>query len=417
MFARILAISILIFVLPLSELNAHSGKNAPKAHRDKDPHVHYTYISKLRERARQTDPKIPFSSVRGTGHWIETWVWLRGDRLFVRAKILNDNRGSGFTGCASVSIIGPDKSEVLDRVVFQGGVNATVSKGRKTRSFDDEYMDISMLNRIGISSIKVEQWHCRKGWDSRLAATMKKTITKTGSEIFRASRDVVREVGRVKDQAYSELSRGVRKAFGPEAQKILDDIYALVPVDENVVVNIFDDAVKFSRTGDVDYLNPVYSIAASHVQKTRNTVWDKAKPIPQEVLQSQEFSSLPPEIRSQFSSARFIDAGDIPELSLPSFAIEKHRHAKAQVMDDLIVFDEVPNFGETQGKFLWMHELYHVHQYAEMGVNEFTRRYLGNEMGASAAGTSAENPMELEADIFACRFAKGAYAGYLQRTC
>ena len=63
------------------------------------------------------------------------------------------------------------------------------------------------------------------------------------------------------------------------------------------------------------------------------------------------------------------------ELSLPQNVL-RFGEAPAMTLIDVVVFQE-RNVALEDPK-LWAHELYHVMQYAEWGVNDFARRYLSD---------------------------------------
>lgn len=117
-----------------------------------DPHVVNTYVSNLRQKPFAT------SSVRGTGHWIETYLSLSGNTLKIKHNFINDNRTRGYTGCASVRVFGPNNTMLIDTENSRG-VNGTGVNGRKTKT---EYRDVDLSGalRIGISRIEVNQRRC-----------------------------------------------------------------------------------------------------------------------------------------------------------------------------------------------------------------------------------------------------------------
>ncbi|MNF62244.1 hypothetical protein D3C84_439200 [compost metagenome] len=90
--------------------------------------------------------------------------------------------------------------------------------------------------------------------------------------------------------------------------------------------------------------------------------------------------AIPPEIRGQllpYYDAALLDAvryriGDSSELSAAS-AMLQNPDIKAVTLIDIIVF-RFPE-GATEDVALWAHELRHVQQYREWGVEEFATRY------------------------------------------
>jgi hypothetical protein len=69
-------------------------------------------------------------------------------------------------------------------------------------------------------------------------------------------------------------------------------------------------------------------------------------------------------------------------------------------MIDLVFFNRSPGVTTQAEKFLWAHELFHVRQYDEMGL-EIVRKYYAEEFGFRSAGSQA-NEIEAAADRFAC---------------
>ncbi|MNP52343.1 hypothetical protein D3C76_1467310 [compost metagenome] len=90
--------------------------------------------------------------------------------------------------------------------------------------------------------------------------------------------------------------------------------------------------------------------------------------------------AIPPEIRGQllpYYDAALLDAvryriGDSSELSAAS-AMLQNPDIKAVTLIDIIVF-RFPE-GAMEDVALWAHELWHVQQYREWGVEEFATRY------------------------------------------
>ncbi|MDH4608707.1 DUF4157 domain-containing protein [Pseudomonas sp. BN102] len=90
--------------------------------------------------------------------------------------------------------------------------------------------------------------------------------------------------------------------------------------------------------------------------------------------------AIPPEVRRQllpYYDAALLDAvryriGDSSELSAAS-AMLQNPDIKAVTLIDIIVF-RFPE-GATEDLALWAHELRHVQQYREWGVEEFAARY------------------------------------------
>jgi hypothetical protein len=122
--------------------------------------------------------------------------------------------------------------------------------------------------------------------------------------------------------------------------------------------NLPKDAAQF-------FLNPAGAYLAEAIRISRNTHWNSAQPLPNEVR-----NALAPYFPANLlNGARYrVKSGAI---SLPA-AINLINKGNAVTLDDLIVFDSA---GDTQNLELWAHELTHVVQYKNMGVESFANVY------------------------------------------
>ena len=104
---------------------------------------------------------------------------------------------------------------------------------------------------------------------------------------------------------------------------------------------------------------------------------------------------------------------DIPgNVTLPHFAIDHGNHAGAITLKNLIIFDRLPGSVGDDDLHFWAHELFHTGQYHFLGTETFTKRYLANELGFRPVGAIG-NPLEVDADMFACRYYPNGTANYL----
>jgi hypothetical protein len=131
------------------------------------------------------------------------------------------------------------------------------------------------------------------------------------------------------------------------------------------------------------FLNPQGAQLAEAIRISRNTNIGSASPLPPEVRQALA-PFFPPGI---LAKARYrVKAG---ALSLPS-AINLFDPGNAVTLDDLIIFD---NAGQTQDIELWAHELTHIVQYSNMGVESFANVYSltgGSGLEAQARDNAAQ---------------------------
>jgi hypothetical protein len=122
--------------------------------------------------------------------------------------------------------------------------------------------------------------------------------------------------------------------------------------------NLPKDAAQF-------LLNPNGAYLAEAIRISRNTHWGSAQPLPPAVRRD-----LAPYFPANvLNGARYrVKSGAI---SLPA-AINLLNRGNAVTLDDLIVFDSA---AQTQNLELWAHELTHVVQYKNMGVESFANVY------------------------------------------
>ena len=222
---------------------------------------------------------------------------------------------------------------------------------------------------------------------------------------FKSQVEVLAEVDRLTQELTVKVAY---KVGGDKVSSVVADINYLARSagDPALGVATLESVDKFIETGNIEYLSPINIYALREIQSTRERLWEIARPIAAEVV-----AALPEEVRAYTSAIRWCLEDEIPgELHLPSYAIDHGNHAGAITLIDVIVFEKEPGYTTDDEKFLWCHELLHTKQYRDMGTTEFTRRYLGNELGYS---TGPGNPLELEADNFACRFFPNSTPHYL----
>jgi len=149
---------------------------------------------------------------------------------------------------------------------------------------------------------------------------------------------------------------------------------------------------QFVETGNFEYLNPVVGLVAAELQRARDDNWKQATPVPARLL-----NAMPVALHRAVRRSRYLLVKRVQDLSLPAFAIEHFKKATGVVAIDLVFFKAVLDMGTTAGRHYWLHELYHVTQYADKGVVGFAKEYVA---GVIRGGL---NPLEKEADIYACR--------------
>jgi hypothetical protein len=100
--------------------------------------------------------------------------------------------------------------------------------------------------------------------------------------------------------------------------------------------------------------------------RSRNTAREGAEPMP-ETIRRELGDFFPAEM---LDKVRF-KVGDTTPAGLAGFAM-RNGNAIAVTLIDTIVFK---NEGDLNNLALWAHELHHVHQYHEWGVDGFAQRY------------------------------------------
>lgn len=201
------------------------------------------------------------------------------------------------------------------------------------------------------------------------------------------------------DRLVQELTvKMVATIGGEKAKTVMADLNRLIrlPADPALAVAIVQSINKFVETGKLEYLNPIVIYALREITDTRDRLWEMARPVPSNVV-----SALPSEVSVLASGVRWMLESEIPgDLHLPARAVH-HSGASAITLVDLIVYRRVPGHQEVEDLFLWTHELYHVHQYRQLGATTFTAKFISEEMGFRAAG-QISNSMEMSSDLFAC---------------
>jgi len=233
-----------------------------------------------------------------------------------------------------------------------------------------------------------------------------KESVRVGLHVFESSAQAFAEIDRLSQDLTVKVARQVG---GEKAATVIADLNRLarLPADPALSVAIIQSVDAFVDSGDLRLLNPVNIYAVREITDTRERLWDRAHPVPAAVV-----AALPDGTRSLANGVRWILEAEVPgDLHLPARAIH-HAGASAITLVDLIVFRRVPGHQTIDDLFLWIHELYHVHQYRELGAETFTARYLGEELGFRAVGQH-DNSMEMAADLFACTYFANGSPNYL----
>jgi Domain of unknown function (DUF4157) len=240
----------------------------------------------------------------------------------------------------------------------------------------------------------------------KLPAEAIAVLDKIGSTLTKAE-----DIDVMIDKARVQLTDEIRSKLGGEdAVGFMRDVDRLsAPLTPQHRAAAFDAIRRFILTGETQYLQPLAALAAGELRKARDDNWHRADPIRPEII-----SAMPLELHDVMRESKFMPLSKVPgEVNLPDFAIKHLKRASAITLIDLVVFKDIPDHSTTQGKHFWAHECYHLRQYKQLGVTDFCKRYIGNAIGFRAKGKTI-NPMEEEADLFACRHFRVPKPAYIQ---
>jgi hypothetical protein len=223
-------------------------------------------------------------------------------------------------------------------------------------------------------------------------------------------KDGARELSKVEQRVKDAIGDASERLGGEGARALVEDIVRVAkPLTYSHFEAMVESVEEFLKTGNLEALNPLATLVAGEMRMARDAYWDRARPIDGAVR-----ALMPAELQVAIDKARFISMAEVQaELPIPTFAINHLKRASAMVAIDLIFFKNVPDAETEEGRHYWAHELWHVMQYSKWGVDEFVRRYLGNEFGFRGKGSQA-NAIEEEADRVACRFFRISNPRYIR---
>lgn len=222
---------------------------------------------------------------------------------------------------------------------------------------------------------------------------------------LRAGASAVDVVAEVDSTARAVVAKVAAKVGGETAGDIVSDVLrGLQPYPPDYASAALRALDTFLETGRIESLNPVAIIIAGEITNARNLLWDAGRPIPAEVI-----AAMPEELRARAGVCRHLKLSEVSgNTTLPKIAIQHLNNASAVCLVDLIVFKSIPGHSGDQDLHYWAHELHHAQQYAAWGIQEFATRYVKNELGTGL------NPIEEDADLYACNFFPNAAPGYIK---
>jgi hypothetical protein len=112
--------------------------------------------------------------------------------------------------------------------------------------------------------------------------------------------------------------------------------------------------------------NVISETLAAALQRSRDTVRENSKPIPDEVKKG-----LVPFYPAELLDNVRYTIGDTSKTGLAGFAI-RNGNAAAVTLIDTIVFKDESYVGSLA---LWAHEMHHIEQYRDWGLSGFAARY------------------------------------------
>jgi hypothetical protein len=114
-------------------------------------------------------------------------------------------------------------------------------------------------------------------------------------------------------------------------------------------------------------VNTLATAFGSALQRSRDTARADSRPIPSDIREA-----LEPFYSDKMLSKVRYSIGDTTPAGLAGFAIRNGNAAAVTLIDTIVFKDEV----YTKNLALWAHELHHVEQYRDWGLEGFASRYL-----------------------------------------
>ena len=113
--------------------------------------------------------------------------------------------------------------------------------------------------------------------------------------------------------------------------------------------------------------NTLATAFSSALQRSRDAARADSKPIPKEIREALE----PFYSEEMLAKVRY-SIGDTSPAGVAGFAIRNGNAAAVTLIDTIVFKDEV----YTKNLALWAHELHHVEQYRDWGLDGFASRYI-----------------------------------------
>lgn len=216
----------------------------------------------------------------------------------------------------------------------------------------------------------------------------------------------------------SEFFRtGLEQALGhvlpKEVARFVTLAWYLVEVGVELSADAIDHLTRALSTGKLlDVINVIKPLSATAMRRGQLEARHSCQPIPAVVL-----SLIPAESdrrwlseRSRYTVLSHID--DKRFIEVWSFF---SGHIEAIVLVDIVVFRKEPDLANPVDLFRWMHELKHVLQFRDKGVDEFVSDYIDDVLAGRTVESKKVPMLEQAADEYACGIIHGVAPGYIPR--
>lgn len=330
-------------------------------------------------------------------HWLDGIYTYSNKRLKIVGRFINHDHLSGFHGCILTQVFSP-QGELLAEASMRRGVNGTGFDGFKTKQYT-AVIDLTEFTYKGDLTIRSTHTICGNDAGQVIKKLTRNVLIDPFVEGVRAQRDVTQFASTLRTKIDAHAVQISGDLIGSKAKKFFRNIIRVNAnplVDERNLPEILNSFISFEKSGNLDDLNPIYGLVATEVKKSRDENWDFSIPIPSSVIEK-----MPAEVKDALARSRYTTRAKVTEISLPGFALAYE--ANAIVLDDLIIFKSEPGETTDSELFLWAHESFHLLQVEEMGLSEFIKQFVRNEIAPRSPDQACGNAIEIAADQFALR--------------
>ena len=216
----------------------------------------------------------------------------------------------------------------------------------------------------------------------------------------------------------SEFFRtGLEQALGSvlpkEVARFVTLSWYLVEVAVQLSADAIDHITRAFSTGKLlDVINVLKPLTATAMRNGQLEARDRSQPIPPAVL-----SLIPSEKDRHWLSehSRYTVLSRIDDKRFAEVWSFFSGHIQAVVVVDIVVFRKEPDITNPADLFLWMHELKHVLQVRDKGVDEFVSDYIDDVLNRRTVENKKVPMLEQAADEYACGIIHGVTPGYIPK--